>query len=70
MHPERAVPLPAGAENVSHRSVASLRAGVAIEVDAMVERIEDLEAEVAHLKKENASLWETVHDLQDKRESA
>jgi cell division protein FtsB len=55
---------------VSHRSTASLRAGIAIEVDAMVERIEELESEVAHLKKENRSLWETVHDLQDKRESA
>jgi FtsZ-binding cell division protein ZapB len=50
---------------VSHRSTASLRAGIAIEVDAMVERIEELEAEVAHLRKENASLWETVHEAQD-----
>ncbi len=52
------------------RGTSSLRASIAFAVDVAIQRIDELEEEVARLKKENASLWETVHELQDKRESA
>ena len=47
------------------KSVTGLRAGVAIAADAMAARIEELETECARLVKENAELWESVHELQD-----
>ena len=52
------------------RSATSLRAAVSFAIDDMVLRIEDLEAECLRLKRENETLWETVHELQDKRETA
>jgi FtsZ-binding cell division protein ZapB len=51
-------------------STTSLRASIAFAVDVAIQRIDELEEEVARLKKENASLWGTVHELQDKRETA
>jgi FtsZ-binding cell division protein ZapB len=52
------------------RSTTSIRASIAFAVDVAVQRIDELEEEVARLKRENASLWGTVHELQGKRETA
>lgn len=42
----------------------ALRAGVAIAVDVLIARIEELEKENAYLKKENRELWEAEDERQ------
>lgn len=63
--PDRAAREPRTAPVSGSNSTTSLRAGVAMAVDRLVLRIEELETENDRLTAENRSLWATVHAHED-----